>query len=90
MLKFITAEREVWFYRSLPSFKEYILIDQYQPVVEGYYWEDKKENLWRISNATGLDKAIPIYSLDTQIALKDIYAFIEFSGAGAAQQKLDL
>ncbi len=74
------------YYQKLPSFKEYILVSQDQPVVEGYYREDK--SLWRISNAVGLDSSIQVYSLSCEIALKDIYAFIHFSGD--AQMKLDL
>ncbi len=30
------------FYKFLPSFKEYILITQDQPLVEGFYREEKK------------------------------------------------
>ncbi|MEZ4887405.1 MAG: Uma2 family endonuclease [Chitinophagales bacterium] len=73
-------------YQKLPSFKEYILVSQDQPVVEGYFRED--ESLWRISNAVGLDKSIPFYSMGCEVQLKDIYAFINFSGD--AQLKLDL
>ena len=74
------------FYKSLPSFKEYILITQGQPLVEGFYREEK--NLWRISHAIGLEESIPVYSIDAEISLKDIYAFIEFSGG--VQRKMDL
>ncbi len=74
------------YYQSLTSFKEYILVSQDQPVVEGYYRYD--DSLWRISNAVGLDNSIPFYSLDCEVKLKDIYAFINFSGD--AQMKLDL
>ncbi len=74
------------FYKSLPSFREYILIHQDQPFVEGYYWEDRE--LWRISHAIGLEENIQIHSIDAEISLKDIYAFIEFSGG--VQKKMDL
>ncbi|MGB1243384.1 MAG: Uma2 family endonuclease [Chitinophagales bacterium] len=74
------------FYKSLPSFREYILIHQDQPFVEGYYWEDKE--LWRISHAIGLEENIQIHSIEAEIYLKDIYAFIELSGS--TQTKLDL
>ncbi|MGB0930778.1 MAG: Uma2 family endonuclease [Chitinophagales bacterium] len=74
------------FYKSLSSFREYILIHQDQPFVEGYYWEDRE--LWRISHAIGLEENIQIHSIDAEISLKDIYAFIEFSGG--VQRKMDL
>jgi len=41
-------------YRSIPSFKEYILVWQTIPKVQSWYKQE--ENLWRISSAFGLDK----------------------------------
>ncbi len=58
-------------YRSIPSFKEYVLVWQTIPKVQTWYKE--AENLWRISSAFGLDKAIQLYSIDCKIALADIY-----------------
>ena len=58
-------------YRSIPSFKEYALVWQTIPKVQSWYKEDN--NLWRISRAFGLDKTIKLYSIDCEIALKDIY-----------------
>lgn len=63
-------------YQQLPSFKEYILISQKQPIVEGFCRESN--GLWRISSAAGLDQSIHLYSLDTDIPLADIYAQIDF------------
>lgn len=62
-------------YRSLPSFKEYLLIDQYEAKVESWY--KVEENIWRISNARGLDAVIQLFSLDIEIKLSDIYYLIE-------------
>ena len=62
-------------YRSLPSFKEYLLIDQYEAKVESWY--KVEENIWRISNARGLDAVIQLFSLDVEIKLSDIYYLIE-------------
>jgi len=58
-------------YRSLPSFKEYVLIWQTIPKVQTWFKED--EDLWRISSAFGLDKVIHLHSIDCKISLKDIY-----------------
>lgn len=79
-------ERNFDIIKNSPHSKNTYLISEDQPVVEGYYREDKK--LWRISNAVGLDSSIQVYSLNCEIALRDIYAFISFSGD--AQIKLDL
>ena len=62
-------------YRSIPSFKEYVLVWQTIPKVQSWYKE--AEDLWRISSAYGLDKTIQLYSIDCEIALKDIYKRIK-------------
>ncbi len=66
-------------YRSLPSFKEYVLINQYQAKVESWYKQE--ENVWRISNAEGLNSTIHLYSLDITIALADIFYLIDFTNS---------
>lgn len=43
-------------YRSLPSFEEYVIIDQYMPVVEVFY--KIAEDKWQMSSFVGLDKTI--------------------------------
>ncbi|MFK7982418.1 MAG: Uma2 family endonuclease [Saprospiraceae bacterium] len=58
-------------YRSLPSFKEYVLIWQTIPKVQSWYKE--AEDLWRISSVFGLDKTIELYSIGCTLQLKDIY-----------------
>lgn len=64
-------------YRSLPSFKEYMLISQDEPKVETWY--KMEENVWRISHAEGSDKSIHLFSLDIDLPLIDIYYLIDFS-----------
>ena len=59
------------YYRTLPSFKEYVLIYQDEPKVEAWY--KVEENVWRISNFKGLDKKLTLFSLDCEILLADIY-----------------
>ena len=63
-------------YRSLPSFKEYVLIAQDKPKVETWYKQE--ENVWRISNAEGLDSMIELFSLGIEISLADIYYLVDF------------
>ncbi len=62
-------------YRSLPSFKEYVLISQNQRKVET--WFKQEENVWRISHASGKDASIHLFSLEEDIALEDIYYLID-------------
>lgn len=73
-------------YRSLPSFKEYILIDQEQPVVDILFREDGK--FWRMQTIIGLGKMVPVYTLEIEIAMDDIY--LNIPGLKEPQIKLDL
>ena len=59
------------YYRSIPSFQEYMIIYQTTPKVQTWYKEE--ENLWRIGNAEGLDAVVNLHSIGITIALKDIY-----------------
>jgi len=63
-------------YRSLSSFKEYVLITQDEAKIESWYKQE--ENVWRISNAKGLDSSIYLYSLDIEVKLSDIYYLVDF------------
>lgn len=58
-------------YCKLPSFKEYILIDQYKPIVDVLYKVDA--TYWKMSTVIGLDKSIYLHTLDFNISLRDIY-----------------
>ena len=63
------------FYRSIPSFKEYVIIYQTIPRVETWYKE--AEDLWRIGSAFGLDQSIYLKSIDATFSLQDIYERVE-------------
>ena len=58
-------------YRSLPSFKEYVLISSDKYLVESFYRESS--TYWQMRTAIGLDAEIHLFSIDKTIALKDIY-----------------
>ncbi len=58
-------------YRSLLSFREYVLINQYQPVVEVYYRADS--SYWKMYTTIGLGGSIYLTSIDCTIQLADIY-----------------
>jgi Uma2 family endonuclease len=58
-------------YCSLPSFREYVLIDQYKPVIDVLYREDAA--YWKMSTTIGLDKSIYLNTLGSEIPLSDIY-----------------
>ncbi|AFZ01867.1 Uma2 family endonuclease [Calothrix sp. PCC 6303] len=64
------------YYRSIPSFQEYILIDQYSFSIEQY--SKQAEAQWLFQEYEGEDTVLKLNSVDFQIALKDIYAKINF------------
>ena len=65
------------FYRSIPDFKEYILIDQYRYYLEQFYQQNNGEWLFKVYES---DKdALRFYSVDFQISLMDIYQRIDFN-----------
>lgn len=58
-------------YCSLPSFREYVLIDQYQPVIDILYRSEEK--YWKMVTIIGLDKSIYLNSIQLEIKMADIY-----------------
>ncbi len=58
-------------YCSLPSFCEYLLIDQYKPLIDTLYRKDGTS--WKMITTIGLEKSIYLDSLDLEIKMTDIY-----------------
>ena len=65
------------FYRSIPDFKEYILIDQYRYYVEQFYQQNNGEWLFKFYESE--NDVLRLYSVDIQISLLDIYQRIDFN-----------
>lgn len=64
------------FYRSLPSFQEYILIDQYKIHVEQMYLETR--NKWILSEYNEITDVLKLAKVNVQIPLQEIYRRVEF------------
>jgi Uma2 family endonuclease len=65
------------YYKSLPSFKEYILIDPNKSLVET--WSRKDENTWITKTITDMDGSLAIAAIeDITILLSDIYERVKF------------
>ena len=63
------------FYRSIPEFKEYILVEQYQPYVAQY----KKINEgWLLNEYESLDAVLNLFVIALQIPLTEIYDLVDF------------
>lgn len=63
-------------YRSLASFKEYVLVRQDKPEVLTFY--KVKSNLWQEEEFVGLEGVVPLRSLGIELRLGDIYRRLEF------------
>ncbi|MFB2919356.1 Uma2 family endonuclease [Aerosakkonema funiforme] len=64
-------------YRTLPSFEEYILIDQTKVHIEQFYKTGKKR--WSFGEYDAEDEAIALNSVEFQIPLDDIYNKVKFT-----------
>jgi Uma2 family endonuclease len=63
-------------YRSIPSFQEYLLIDQYRVRVEQYSKTDA--NKWIFSEYSSMGDRLMLTSVQVEIAIADLYENIEF------------
>ncbi len=63
-------------YKTLDSFKEYILVSQHKPLIETIYKQG--DNLWSFHEAKGLNNELHIRSLDIFISLNEIYKTVIF------------
>lgn len=63
-------------YRTIPTFQEYVLINQYTMHVEQYYKTEPSK--WIFSEYDGEDATLSLASVSFQITLADIYDKVEF------------
>lgn len=63
-------------YRTIPSFQEYLLIDQTRIYVEQYAKTGEKR--WELREYNAEDEAISLSSVGLQIFLKDLYNKVNF------------
>lgn len=64
-------------YRSLASFQEYILIDQYSFLVEQFIKEGERE--WKFKEYVGENQILKLGKIDFEISFADIYEGVIFS-----------
>jgi Uma2 family endonuclease len=63
-------------YQTIPSFVEYLLVDQYTIAVE--HWRKQPDASWLVREIAGLDGEVLLDSVGCRIGLRDIYDGIEF------------
>ena len=63
-------------YRTISTFQEYMLIDQYHAHVEHYVKQGPHQ--WLFTEYDGLDERITLTSISVEISLADLYGNVEF------------
>ncbi len=74
-----------WNYRTIPTFKEYVLISQNKPLVEVFL--KNKENKWVLSDAYGLVDSIFLESIGVDLKLEDVFDKVDFEESESEQEK---
>ncbi|MEL6866945.1 MAG: Uma2 family endonuclease [Bacteroidota bacterium] len=59
-------------YRSLPSFSEYVLIEQDRAIVDVHF-KPQGSDLWKITRYQGMDQAIQLESIGLAISMRELY-----------------
>jgi Uma2 family endonuclease len=66
-------------YRSLPSFREYLLVSQTEPYIEQYHHLNHDSNdRWQLQVHDHLERSIVLHSLNVEIPMFEIYRRINF------------
>ncbi|AXE17565.1 Uma2 family endonuclease [Runella rosea] len=66
-----------YLYRSLPSFKEYVVVHQKHALVSAYFRLNEKD--WRTHDVASLSETIHLQSISVTLKLADIYRGIDLS-----------
>lgn len=70
-------------YRTIPSFREYLLIDQYSIHVEQF--TKTPDNRWLFSEHDGLEASFRLESIDCVVTLAELYSDIELTTPEATE-----
>jgi Uma2 family endonuclease len=62
-------------YRQIPTFQEYVLIEQEKPQVTVYY--KLEPDVWRMTFFLGLDKTVYLQTIDAHILMREIYLDVD-------------
>jgi Uma2 family endonuclease len=63
-------------YMTIPSLREYFVVDQYRPDVFVFYRTDS--GLWDIRKVSGLDGHVILQSIQVTVAMEEIYRGVVF------------
>lgn len=68
-------------YQTLPTFQEYLLIDQSQPHVEQFVKQSNHQ--WQLHTYDGLESRLTLTTVSAEIMLAELYENISFSASGS-------
>jgi Uma2 family endonuclease len=68
--------RKFFFYRQIPSFKEYILVDSTKPFVE--ISRQEENGAWKFETVTDPDGQLFIASIGISIPMAEVYRNVRF------------
>ena len=63
-------------YRTIPSFREYVLVSQKEPLVEVFFRRD--DGIWQLTPVSGLDASVDLQSLGITLHLAEVFDRVEF------------
>lgn len=64
-------------YRTVDTLREYVLVSQDKPHIE-VFSRDSPSDVWKLTEASGLESDIQLPALDLTLSLNDIYAKVNF------------
>lgn len=64
------------FYQSIPNFREYLLVEQNQPLIAQYLKQD--DGAWVPNQVAKLESSIYLPSIDCTLAFSDVYQDVTF------------
>ncbi len=64
------------FYRSIPSFQEYILIDQYSVHIDQFYIDPQGK--WSLKDYNDINDVLNFSKIDFEISLADVFDLVDF------------
>jgi Uma2 family endonuclease len=74
-------------YRQLPSLREYLLVNQHQPLVEQFVRQESGE--WLLRAVAGLETKLTFPSISISLDMADVYTDVRFLPAPPPSEKPD-
>ena len=71
-------------YRTLPSFAEYVLVSQKEPLIEVFFRQG--DGTWQLTPVRGRGAVVRLQSLGVDLRLAEVYERVEFPGEAGTDQ----